>query len=62
MDETLKFVYLLIRFLSIFFLIIKSNSFYSHVPNPCITDKDCIRRAGMNIRCRKGYCVNLILR
>jgi len=59
MNENLKFVYLLILFLSIFLLITISNSFHAHVPNACIIDKDCIRKSGINIRCRKGFCVGI---
>ena len=58
MVETLKFVYVLILFLSIFLCITVSNSSFSKTINSaCKTDKDCLKIQGVNIRCRKGECV-----
>ncbi|KEH22031.1 putative Late nodulin [Medicago truncatula] len=57
MDKTLKFVYFVILFLSLFLLITISNSFQYHVVSPCLSDKDCFRTSANNIRCRKGFCV-----
>ncbi|KEH41678.1 Nodule Cysteine-Rich (NCR) secreted peptide [Medicago truncatula] len=33
------------------------GSNYSPTPFPCLTDKDCTRRKGFSVTCRKGFCV-----
>ncbi|RHN51176.1 putative Late nodulin [Medicago truncatula] len=60
MDKTLKFMIFLL-FLFIFLLITIFNSNQNNNPknnNPwaCISDKDCQKVHGVNIRCRKGFC------
>jgi len=58
MAETLKFVYLLILFISIFFVIKVSHSVGPWVLNrTCVTDKDCPKVGKIKIRCRHGHCV-----
>ncbi|RHN45178.1 putative Late nodulin [Medicago truncatula] len=59
MVETLKFVYVLNVFLSIFLAVIVSTSSFPCIPFPCITDKDCPKRNGFVGKCRKGYCVGV---
>nr|AFK43003.1 unknown [Medicago truncatula] len=59
MAETMKLVYVIILFLSIFLGITLSNSAFSHFIPGCKTDKDCPKFYGSNVRCRKGKCVQL---
>lgn len=57
MAKTLKFVYVMILFLSIFYILIVCDSNTFGMDHPCKTDKDCPRRPPHNIKCRKGFCV-----
>jgi len=59
MAETLKFVYFLILFISTFLVIIVYDSKTFYFIRPCKTDKDCPRNPPLNIRCRKGFCVQI---
>jgi len=59
MVETLKFVYVLILIISIFLIIIVSDSSNPIIRRYCNTDKDCPKFPNLNIRCRKGYCVQV---
>ncbi|KEH28289.1 putative Late nodulin [Medicago truncatula] len=59
MAETLKFVYVMILFLSIFLVITISNSNPYIINILCKTDKDCPKVQGANIRCRSGKCVQV---
>jgi len=56
MAETLKFVYVLILFISIFPVIIVCDSAYFPHSRPCITDKDCAQVKNYISRCCKGLC------
>ena len=56
MAETLKFVYVLILFISIFLVIIVCDSAYFPHSRPCITDKDCAQVKDYISRCHKGRC------
>jgi len=62
MAESLKFVYVLILFISIFNAIIVCD--FAFLPNSqnCITDKDCRQVKNYIARCRKGRCVQSVLR
>jgi len=62
MAKILKFVYVQTLFLSIFILLTIYDSVYYHKDPPCVNDKDCPPPQSniSNIRCRKGYCVNII--
>lgn len=59
MTKTMKFLYVLIMFISIFLV----ASVYDSIPyvnsGPCVTDKDCPKVSQYNIRCRKGQCVRI---
>ncbi|KEH23839.1 putative Late nodulin [Medicago truncatula] len=59
MAETLKSVYLLILFISLFLVIIVSHSVTSPwvLKQHCVTDKDCPQMGKIKIRCRNGECV-----
>ncbi|KEH29159.1 Nodule Cysteine-Rich (NCR) secreted peptide [Medicago truncatula] len=58
MVETLKLVYVIILFFSIFLCIAVSNSSFSEIiDSACKTDKDCPKLHKVNVRCRKGKCV-----
>jgi len=57
MAKTLMFVYVMILFLSIFYILIVCDSNTFGMYRLCITDKDCHRMPPHNIRCRKGRCV-----
>ena len=58
MTKTLKMVYVLVLFLSIFLSIIACNSsFITFRDSRCKTDKDCPNVPGATGRCRKGHCV-----
>jgi len=57
MVETLKFVYVLNVFLSIFLAVMVSTSSFTFMPFICRTDKDCPKKNGYLGKCRKGYCV-----
>jgi len=59
MAETLKSVYLLILFISIFLVIIVSHSVNPWIKQNCVTDKDCPRVGRIKIRCRHGKCVRV---
>jgi hypothetical protein len=60
MAETPKLFYVLVLFLSIFLSIIVCNSsILKFVDRLCETDKDCPKVSGANVRCRKGYCVQI---
>jgi len=59
MAETLKFVYVLILFLSIFLIMIVYDSKTFYFSHHCQTDKDCPKNPPLNIRCRKGFCVQI---
>lgn len=59
MAETFKFVYVLILFISICFVITISDSL-NLADYSCIKDKDCPKVKSFNIRCRKGFCVNIL--
>nr|ABN07944.1 Late nodulin [Medicago truncatula] len=58
MSETLKFVYVLILFISIFHVVIVCDSIYFPVSRPCITDKDCPNMKHYKAKCRKGFCIS----
>ncbi|RHN54430.1 putative Late nodulin [Medicago truncatula] len=58
MAETLKFVYVIL-FISLFLMIIVSDSFNPLIRQYCVTDKDCPKFKKYNIRCRKGFCVQV---
>jgi len=58
MAETFKFVYVLILFISICFVITVSGSLNLR-NHACIKDKDCPMVKNLNIRCRKGFCVQI---
>jgi len=62
MAETLKFVYVLILFISIFLVIIVCDSAYLPNSRPCITDKDCSQVKNYTSRCRKGHCIHRSVR
>ncbi|KEH20380.1 putative Late nodulin [Medicago truncatula] len=59
MTKTMKFLYVLIIFISIFVV----ASVYDSIPyvnsGPCVTDKDCPKVSQYNIRCRKGQCARI---
>jgi len=58
MVKTLKLVYVLIIFFSIFFSIIVSNSSPGMLSfGDCKTDKDCPKLRAGSFRCCKGNCV-----
>lgn len=59
MDKTLKFVYVLILFISIFLVIIVSDALNPYLGRLCKTDKDCTKIQNYNIRCRNSYCVQI---
>ncbi|AES87670.1 putative Late nodulin [Medicago truncatula] len=59
MVETLKYVYVMFLFLSIFQLMVVYDSIYFRKPPPCITDKDCPQMKINNVRCRKGFCIQI---
>jgi len=59
MAETIKFVYVMILFISIFLVITISNSNPYIINIFCKTDKDCPKIRGYNIRCRNGQCVQI---
>ncbi|KEH40151.1 Nodule Cysteine-Rich (NCR) secreted peptide [Medicago truncatula] len=59
MAETLKFVYVLILFISTFLVIIVYDSKTFYFSLPCKIDKDCPRNPPLNIRCRKSFCVQI---
>jgi len=56
MAETLKFVYFLILFISIFLAIIVCDSAFLPNSRTCMTDKDCPNGRNYIGRCRKGQC------
>ena len=56
MAETLKFVYVLILFISLFLVLIVCDSSFLPNSRPCITDKDCPNGRNYIGRCRKGHC------
>jgi len=60
MANTLKYVYVLILFISIFLSITVYGYIHGIVYQPCTTDKDCSKRPRHNIRCRKGQCVEIL--
>ncbi|AES77298.1 Nodule Cysteine-Rich (NCR) secreted peptide [Medicago truncatula] len=62
MAETLKFVYVLILFISIFLVVIGCDSIYYPISRPCKTDKDCPNRKNYKGKCRKGFCMSSRLR
>ncbi|RHN44148.1 putative Late nodulin [Medicago truncatula] len=57
MTETLKFVYVLILFISIFLVIIVCESSFFPSSPVCKTDKDCPQLRGYTARCRKTQCL-----
>jgi len=61
MAKILNFIYVPILFLSILLVLTIYDQVFYNVSPPCVTDKDCPRPQFQksNIRCRKGYCVNL---
>jgi len=58
--EIMKFVNVLILFLSIFLVIIVCDSIHFHISRPCTRDNDCAPVKHYNIRCRKGFCVQIM--
>jgi len=62
MVETLKFVYVLILFISLFHVLIVRDSAFSPNSVPCITDKDCPNGRFYIGRCRKGFCIQCLRR
>ncbi|AES78943.1 Lipid transfer protein [Medicago truncatula] len=61
MAKILKFVYVPILYFSILLVLTIYDQAYFNDPRPCVSDKDCPRPKFQksNVRCRKGYCVNL---
>ena len=59
MAKMLKFIYVAILFIFIFFVLVAYDSRYFNTAPPCVIDKDCPRLTNNNVRCRKGFCVNL---
>jgi len=57
MAKIMKYVNVPILFLSILLVLMSYGSNYSPTPVPCMTDKECPRRKGFSITCRKGFCV-----
>ncbi|RHN44127.1 putative Late nodulin [Medicago truncatula] len=57
MVETLKFIYVMILFVSIFLVMIVCDFSNLHIHVPCLTDKDCPWAKNYVLKCRKGYCV-----
>lgn len=57
MAKMLKFVYVAILFIFIFLVVYDSK--YFNITPPCVIDKDCPQFRNNNVRCRKGFCVNL---
>ncbi|RHN44143.1 putative Late nodulin [Medicago truncatula] len=62
MAETLKFVYVLILFISILFVVIVCDSSYIPISHPCTTVKDCPEVKNYKSRCLKGLCISGRLR
>lgn len=58
MAKTLKFVYVVILFISIFLVLTVYDSKYFQIASPCVNDKDCPQFKNNNVRCRRGFCVN----
>jgi len=56
MTETLKFVYVLILFISLFVVLMICDSAFLQKPQPCIIDRDCPSGNGYFSRCRNGHC------
>ena len=56
MAETLKFVYVLILFISLFLVLIVCDSAFLPISRPCITNKDCPNGKKYISRCHKGQC------
>ncbi|KEH15482.1 Nodule Cysteine-Rich (NCR) secreted peptide [Medicago truncatula] len=57
MVETLKLIYVIHLFLSIF--LFTNSPFGQIIFRQCKTDKDCPKLGRANIRCREGYCVRI---
>ncbi|AES77296.1 Nodule Cysteine-Rich (NCR) secreted peptide [Medicago truncatula] len=62
MAETLKFVYVLILFISLFLVLIVCDSAFVANTETCITDKDCPNGRNYIGRCRKGHCQQRLVR
>jgi len=62
MVETLKFVYVLILFISIFLVVIVCDSRVIPISRTCTTVKDCPEVKNYKARCRKGLCISCRLR
>jgi len=59
MATTLKFVYVVTLFIFIFLVLVVYDSKYFRIAPSCVNDKDCPKFKNNNVRCRKGFCVNL---
>ena len=62
MAETLKFVYVLILFISIFLVIMICDSAFFPPSRICTRDKDCLPMKNHIARCHKGICQQRKLR
>lgn len=58
MAKTLKFVYVVILFISIFLVLTVYDSKYFQIASPCVNDKDCPQFKNNNVRCRRCFCLN----
>lgn len=56
MDKIMKYVSVPILFLSMLLVLMVYDSSYSPTPFPCMSDRDCLRKKGFNVTCRKGFC------
>jgi hypothetical protein len=59
MDKIMKYGNVPILFLSMLLVLMVYDSSYSTTPFPCMTDRDCPRKKGFNVTCRKGFCAEL---
>jgi len=60
MAEIFKLVYVLILFFSIFLgIIVCNSSLIRFFDVRCEKDKDCPKVPAINVRCRKGFCVQV---
>jgi len=59
MAETTKFVYVMTLLFSIILVLIVYDGIYFRKPPSCIRDKDCPQMKNSNVRCRKGFCIEI---
>ncbi|RHN43951.1 putative Late nodulin [Medicago truncatula] len=64
MVGTLKFLRVLISFLTIFLMIIICAFYFIPDSGPCVTDKDCEQEIGYIVKCdtNTGFCVKILQR